>query len=105
MINFKAIGARIKSERKRLSMTQEKLSEVLEISIEHLSRIENGAYRPSLLLIERMSCVFGIDEEELMFGNDKDRVENLTLYEKIEAMDDKKRKALLMIIDLLDNGE
>lgn len=103
MINFKAIGTRIKTERKLLSMTQEALAEQLEISTEHLSRIENGAYRPSLLLIERMSSVFGIEEEELMFGNAGDKNLNCSLAEKIEALSESKKKAILAIIDLISS--
>lgn len=49
MINFKAIGQRNKRLRKENNLTQEKLSELLNISTEHLSRIETGSYRLSLI--------------------------------------------------------
>lgn len=101
MINFKAIGQRIKTERKRKSLTQEKLAELLEISTEHLSRIETGSYRPSLNLIEKMSTIFEVDESELMFGKSTDFTTNKLLAEKIENLPNEKKQALSIIIDLI----
>ena len=101
MINFKAIGQRVKKERKQNGFTQEKLAEMLEISTEHLSRIETGSYRPSLLLIEKISEIFDIDESELMFGTEKSKNENKELVDKIDTLTDKKKHAVSLIIDLI----
>lgn len=101
MINFKAIGQRIKYERKQKGLTQEKLAEMLEISTEHLSRIETGSYRPSLNLIEKMCKIFKINESELMFGKSSDFSSNKLLAEKIESLTNDKKQALSIIIDLI----
>ena len=45
---FKLIGKRIKMRRKELGMMQIKLAELLEISNNHMSAIENGRENPSL---------------------------------------------------------
>ena len=45
---FQLIGQRIKMRRKELGMTQIRLAEVLDISNNHMSAIENGRERPSL---------------------------------------------------------
>lgn len=101
MINFKAIGQRIKTQRKLHSLTQEKLAEMLDISTEHLSRIETGSYRPSLVLLEKTSEIFNIDEEELLFGTKNDFEVNKQLLTKIEDLTEDKKQALSLIIDLI----
>ncbi|MGN1442232.1 MAG: helix-turn-helix domain-containing protein [Acutalibacteraceae bacterium] len=103
MINFKAIGQRIKRERKVSGLTQEKLAEMLEISTEHLSRIETGSYRPSLLLIEKISEIFNIDESELMFGSLSDKRASKELIDKIDTLSNKKKSAVSLIIDLISD--
>lgn len=45
---FKIMGRRIRLRRKELGLTQNKLAELLEISNNHLSAIENGREKPSL---------------------------------------------------------
>lgn len=101
MINFKAIGQRIKTQRKIHSLTQEKLAEMLDISTEHLSRIETGSYRPSLVLLEKTSAIFNIGEEELLFGTKNDLEVNKQLLSKIEDLTEDKKQALSLIIDLI----
>lgn len=101
MINFKAIGQRIKKLRKEHSYTQEKLAEILDISTEHLSRIENGMYRPSLTLIEKICDIFDVSEAELMFGASYESSVNEDLYNKIENLTPDKKKVILTIIDLV----
>lgn len=102
MINFDAIGKRIKEKRKELLLTQEKLAEMLDVSVEHLSRIETGSYRPSLALIEKICRIFGVDESELMFGDKKDYQFNKGLYFKIESLTAEKREAIEKIIDYMN---
>ncbi len=53
-INYNAIGKRIKVARKKSNITQEKLSELINLSPSHISHIENGKTKvslPSLILI------------------------------------------------------
>ncbi len=102
MINFGAIGKRIKEKRKELVLTQEKLAEMLDVSVEHLSRIETGSYRPSLILIEKICAIFGVEESELMFGDKHDYKYNKDLYFKIESLPAEKREAIEKIIDYMD---
>lgn len=101
MINFKAIGQRIKRTRKEKNLTQERLAELLDISTEHLSRIETGSYRPSLALIEKISEIFQIDEQTLMFGNTSETNLRSQLADKIECLSEEKKKAVSIIIDLI----
>ena len=99
MVNFKALGRRIKEARKAEGLTQEKFAEMIDIATEYMSRIETGASRPSLALIEKISGVFGIEEAELMFGTASEDAEAKALMDKISALDLKKRLIAEHIID------
>lgn len=101
MINFKLIGQRIKTQRLNSGYTQEHFAELLGISIEHLSRIETGACRPSLRLIEDICNKLKTSEEEIMFGNKNSNLQNAELADKIAYLTPEKQKALSIIIDLL----
>lgn len=99
MINFKALGKRIKKARKAGGWTQEKFAEMIDVATEYMSRIETGAARPSLTLIEKISDIFGIEEAELMFGMASEDAEAKALMDKISALTPKKRIAAEHIID------
>lgn len=103
MINFKAIGQRIKRMRKENGLTQERLAEMLNISTEHLSRIETGSYRPSLSLIEKISDIFKIEEQVIMFGSGLNESNDKDLYDKIECLPEDKKQAVKLILDLISN--
>lgn len=101
MINFKLIGQRIKNARNEKGYTQEQFSEILEISVEHLSRIETGSCRPSLQLIEKICNRLEASEEAIMFGNKDDKPRN-ELINKIACLSPEKQQAISMIVDLIE---
>lgn len=101
MINFKMIGQRIKKGRREKGFTQETFSELIDISTEHLSRIETGTYRPSLSLIEKISDILEISEKELMFGAKSEMEIATNLTNKIICLSPQKQEALEKIIDLI----
>ena len=103
MINFKALGKRIKRARKCRNLTQERFAEILDVTTEHVSRIETGAFRPSLILLEKISAVLEVDEAEIMFGNKSDEEEVKDLMNKIFSMDKKKRRAVEQMIDVISD--
>ena len=103
MINFKALGKRIKRARKVKNLTQERFAEILDATTEHISRIETGAARPSLTLIEKISAILEVDEAEIMFGDKSEEEEVKDLMNKIFSMDKKKRRAVERIIDVISD--
>lgn len=52
MIDYKLIGLRIKSMRQKNKITQEELSERVDITTVYLSKIENGHVRPTIDLLD-----------------------------------------------------
>lgn len=100
MIDYKAVGNRIKNLRKEKNMTQEAFAEKLNVSIEHISRVENGINRPGMALLEKICKIFDIDENVLLFGENA-LPSDLALFEKISMLSEEKRRAISMIIDLI----
>jgi len=101
MIDFKAIGQRIRQHRKFLGYTQEALAEKLDVSVEHLSRIETGAQRPSLLLLEHVCDLFQLQEVTLLFGIIPDSDLDIGLLRKIEALSDEKKKVIMDLVEII----
>ena len=58
--------------------TQEELAEALNISLEHLSKMERGKRKPSIDLIVAMACYFHVSTDYLLMGKDHDKVDSRT---------------------------
>ena len=69
IIDYKKIGLRIKSKRKEMNMTQEKLAEKVDISTFYLSKVENGNVFPSLELLALISNILNVDFAYLITGS------------------------------------
>lgn len=63
----KAISNGFISIRKKNRLTQEKLAELLDVSVEHISRIENCKYTCSIILIFKICTIFNMSINEF-FG-------------------------------------
>ena len=54
-LNYVEIGKRIKIKRKELKLTQEKLSEIIDVSPSYVSEIERGTSISSLATIAKIA--------------------------------------------------
>ena len=66
MIDYRAIGKRVTSNREKQGITQEYLAEKINVSIPHISRIENGTSKPSLQVLVNICNVLNITIDDLM---------------------------------------
>lgn len=64
-INYKKLGLKIKEKRKNLGYTQESLSEKIDLSVSHLSHIENGSAKVSLHAIVNIASILNLSLDEL----------------------------------------
>ena len=71
-------AARLSTLRKAQGMTQEEMAEALNISLEHLSKMERGKRKPSIDLIIAMACYFHVSTDYLLMGKDHDKVDSRT---------------------------
>lgn len=62
------VGANIQSAREKAGYTQERLSEIVGITPNHLSAIERGVSGASLELLQKLCGLFGVSADYLLFG-------------------------------------
>ena len=76
--NFTLLLLLYHTQAKAQGMTQEELAEALNISLEHLSKMERGKRKPSIDLIVAMACYFHVSTDYLLMGKDHDKVDSRT---------------------------
>lgn len=67
-LNYAEIGKRIKLKRNEIHLTQEKLSEIIDVSPSYISEIERGTSICSLATIANISTVLQTSLDYLVFG-------------------------------------
>lgn len=70
-LNYIQIGQRIKVKRKELKLTQEKLSEIIDVSSSYVSEIERGCGVCSLPTIVKIASTLDLSLDYLIFGMNK----------------------------------
>lgn len=68
MLNYAEIGQRIRSARKDKGISQEELAERVGISVTHMSHIETGNTKLSLLVLVCISKALEVSTDALLFG-------------------------------------
>ncbi len=76
MFDQVAFGKRLQSLRKSRNLTQEELAESLNISREHLSRLERGKYGCSIDLLIEISFVLNASTDYLLMGKTSDNIQD-----------------------------
>lgn len=77
MDNKKLLGKRIKELRKHKGLTQEQLSELIDIEPGSLSGIESGRFFPSLHNLDKMSAILGVELAEFFKFSTVDVPQNI----------------------------
>lgn len=76
MIDKVLFGKKLKELREKYGYTQERLSDLLDIEWQHVSRLENGKNLPSCAILFKIANVFDID------------IRTLTEYEYLDPQTD-----------------
>lgn len=84
-----AIGGRIKAERKRRGISQEKLAELVNVSPHYIYEIERGMKAMSLETLINIIKALEISADYLIF--EKQQCDNTTLYDQLEALSEERR--------------
>lgn len=72
---------RIKEYRVKFKMTQQELSEKVNVTSRTIISLEKGQYNPSLMLAYRIACIFDVTIEELYCLKENKKLEDLD-YER-----------------------
>ena len=71
-MNRKLFGQKLKNLRKLHNFTQEKMSELIDIDVRQVARIEAGESMPSVVTLQRMAKILAVTPNELLnFENDE----------------------------------
>jgi len=98
------MGLKIKNFRKQKGYTQEKLSEILNIDISGLSKIENGKSFPSVETVCKLMETLKIPPQELFdFINYKTKkdLKDEIFVEKMKQLSAKDKEKMLKFLEIL----
>ena len=97
-IDLSAIGDRICALRKQKGLTQEKLAELMNVSIQMISNLERGNKAIRIDNLVALSGIFDVSTDYLLTGKCTGE-DDSTLIQKKSALSDSDRKMIEMIID------
>ena len=97
---LKDIGKRISSRRKALDITQEQLAEMMDVSVQMISNLEQGkkAIRPENLV--KVCKSLGVSADYILFGEKSDR-EIDAFYEKYSQLTSEKQNLIESLVNEL----
>jgi transcriptional regulator with XRE-family HTH domain len=93
-IDYVEIGKRVKVARKRAKLTQEKLSEKVEVAPSYISEIERGTSICSLAVIVKIADVLELNLDNLICGINESNV-NDTFKELLNRIPKEKHKLFI----------
>jgi transcriptional regulator with XRE-family HTH domain len=100
------LGDKIKKMRKDRKWSQAELAEKLIIHVTHVSRIETERFTPSLDLLKKLSEVFEVTADYLVFDSMENvgpiNLKDKTLYEKMKLVDELEEKDRTIIHGVID---
>ena len=63
---------RLEELRKAQGLRQEELADILAVSRQTISSLENGRYNPSIILAIKIARIFGVSVEEVFIYEEED---------------------------------
>lgn len=102
-IDYSVIGQRIKKARKARNMTQEDLSEKLDVSIAFLSRVERGSSQINLKRLTQICELLDVSEGEILNGisNSSKKYLDVEFSELLNSCSTEKRKIIYDIAKVI----
>lgn len=88
-MDLKAMGSRIKAERKKLGLTQEKLAELISVTPHYIYEIERGMKSMSLETLILLSEKMELSADYILFGVQRQNLGEL--YRKLDELSDERR--------------
>ena len=102
----KIIGKRIQEFRKKKGMTQDELSEIIDISPHYLSALERGIYNIKLETLVKILNTLGISADEVFYDvvEKSSAVSAIRLSERLEALPTEEQERILAVVDTMINS-
>ena len=102
-IDYKEIGKRIRAERRRQDITQEKLAETAKISISFMGHIERGGRTLSIETLAKLADALNMSIEYIVCGeyNYQPKMLPSEVHDALNQMSDSQRKVFLGMMKTL----
>lgn len=101
-MKFDNIGVKVRVLRKERGLTQEKLAEMAEISINYLSKIENNRIKNvGVLITFRLEKALGVTSGYLMGQEDMNELLDEEILGRLAECSPADKKKILKIIDII----
>ena len=102
----KIIGKRIQEYRKKKGMTQEELSEIIDITPHFLSSLERGVYNIKLGTLVKILNTLDISADEVFCDvvNKSFSVTSTRLSQKLEELPKNEQERILAVVDTMINS-
>ena len=94
------VGANIQRARERAGLTQDRLSELIGVTPNHISAIERGVYGISMETLQKLCLALDVGADFLLFG-DMPVKEELLLAKRIAEVSPKNKELVISGITAL----
>ena len=90
------------ARRKELGLKQYQICEMIDVNYKYVSNLETGRSAPSLEVIMKLCGALNTTPNYFLLGTDTDGIlTDKEITDKISRLDDKSKKILIGIIDVL----
>jgi transcriptional regulator with XRE-family HTH domain len=102
-IDYKEIGSRIRAERRKQDLTQEKLAEMADISESFMGHIERGGRTLSIETLAKLANALNLTVEYILCGEFNYQPDMLPaeVHDALNRMSGNQRKAFLAMMKTL----
>lgn len=100
-INKIILGQRIRKRREKLGIAQKDLAEIIDISNNHLSAIENGKEKPSLDVIVNLCYHLKVNSDYFFSGSLKSNSVSEIITDTLRLCSDEDKELLFKIASLM----
>lgn len=94
------LGENIKRERERAGYTQERFSEIIDMTPNNLSAVERGVAGVSLKTLRRICEALKVSADDLLFGQ-REKSDGEYLAQKLERLDARQMRIVLEVLSAL----
>ena len=101
MIDYKALGLRVKELRRRKHLTQEKLAELVHLSKSHIGCIENSTSIPSLETLVQIAVVLGVTPDYLLAGTVRGMERSKRVADKLDLCSQDEQELVELFVDAI----
>jgi transcriptional regulator with XRE-family HTH domain len=102
------IQDKIKINRKNKGLSQKQLAEIVGINTSHLSRLENGRYKPSIEVLKKLAAALQVSADYLLSSTDEEaeeiKIQDQSFADKIrllDSLDGKEKETVVNVIDAM----